>query len=216
MGKRNFSMTLKLYGVPLSPFARMAHAVAELTNNQYEYVKVDMSNKEHKSDWYLKMNPQHKVPVLKDGDFTLTESHAIMQYLCERDTSVKSCQLYPKDLKTRAKIDEALCRVRDIKFFNFIGFLFGGDKTSAEKIEEFEKSFETFLEMHPDYKKTGYLIGDKMTIADIALDCRMSIPRAAGYKFEKFPGMKKYFELESNQPYYQKVNAFALEKAKAN
>ena len=32
-------MTLKLYGVPLSPFARMAHAVAELTNNQYEYVK---------------------------------------------------------------------------------------------------------------------------------------------------------------------------------
>ena len=36
-------MTLKLYGVPLSPFARMAHAVAELTNNQYEYVKERLS-----------------------------------------------------------------------------------------------------------------------------------------------------------------------------
>ena len=32
-------MALKLYGVPLSPFARMAHAVAELTNNEVEYVK---------------------------------------------------------------------------------------------------------------------------------------------------------------------------------
>ena len=32
-------MALKLYGVPLSPFARMAHAVAELTNNEFEYIK---------------------------------------------------------------------------------------------------------------------------------------------------------------------------------
>lgn len=36
-------MTLKLYGVPLSPFARMAHAVAELTNNEYEYIKESLS-----------------------------------------------------------------------------------------------------------------------------------------------------------------------------
>ena len=26
-----------------------------------------MNNGEHKSDWFLKMNPSHKVPVLKDG-----------------------------------------------------------------------------------------------------------------------------------------------------
>ena len=37
-------MTLKLYGVPLSPFARMAHAVAELTNNEYEYIKESLSD----------------------------------------------------------------------------------------------------------------------------------------------------------------------------
>ena len=36
-------MTLKLFGVPLSPFARMAHAVAELTNNEYEYIKESLS-----------------------------------------------------------------------------------------------------------------------------------------------------------------------------
>ena len=132
-----------------------------------------MNNGEHKSDWYMKMNPSHKVPVLKDGDFVLTESHAIMQYLCARDTSVKSCQLYPADIQLRGKIDEALCRVRDIKFFVFIGFLFGKGKTSDEKIEEFEKSFEEFLKFHPNFAKTGYLVGDNMTLADIALDCRL-------------------------------------------
>ena len=103
----------------------------------------------------------------------MTESHAIMQYLCARDTSVKSCQLYPADIQVRSKIDEALCRVGDIKFFNFVGFLFGKGKTSEEKIEEFEKSFEAFLKFHPNFAQTGYLVGDNMTLADIALDCRL-------------------------------------------
>ena len=42
--KQYLEMTLKLYGVPLSPFARMAHAVAELTNNEYEYIKESLSD----------------------------------------------------------------------------------------------------------------------------------------------------------------------------
>ena len=96
-----------------------------------------------------------------------------MQYLCARDTSVKSCQLYPADILIRSKIDETLCRVRDIKFFNFVGFLFGKGKTSEEKIKEFEDSFEEFLKFHPNFNKTGYLVGDHMTLADIALDCRL-------------------------------------------
>ena len=116
------------------------------------------------------------------GDFVLTESHAIMQYLCARDTSVKSCQLYPADIQLRGKIDEALCRVRDIKFFVFIGFLFGKGKTSDEKIEEFEKSFEEFLKFHPNFAKTGYLVGDNMTLADIALDCRLRLVIYRGFR----------------------------------
>lgn len=103
----------------------------------------------------------------------MTESHAIMQYLCARDTSVKSCQLYPADIQIRSKIDETLCRIRDIKFFNFVGFLFGKGKTSEDKIEEFENSFEEFLKFHPNFNKTGYLVGNDMTLADIALDCRL-------------------------------------------
>ena len=98
-----------------------------------------------------------------------------MQYLCARDTSVKSCQLYPADIQIRSKIDETLCRVRDIKFFNFAGFLFGHGKTSEEKIKEFEDSFEEFLKFHPNFNKTGYLVGDHMTLADIALDCRLRL-----------------------------------------
>ena len=43
-----------------------------------------------------------------------------------------------------------------------------------------------------------------------------SIPRAAGYKFEKFPGVKKFFDRESGMDYYKMVNKVALEKAETN
>ena len=42
------------------------------------------------------------------------------------------------------------------------------------------------------------------------------MPRAAGYKFEKFPGVTKFFERESEMDYYNMVNKFALEKAETN
>ena len=96
-----------------------------------------------------------------------------MQYLCARDTSVKSCQLYPADIQIRSKIDETLCRVGGIKSLNFVGSMLGKGKTSEEKIKEFEESFEEFLKFHPNFNKTGYLVDNEMTLADISLDCRL-------------------------------------------
>ena len=46
------------------------------------------------------MNPLQKVPVLKDGDFTLTESVAMFRYLA-REKGVED-HWYPRD--TRAQV----------------------------------------------------------------------------------------------------------------
>lgn len=55
---------------------------------------------------YLKLNPQHTVPTLIDGDFTLWDSHAIATYLIQKYG--KDDKLYPNDLETRARIDQRL------------------------------------------------------------------------------------------------------------
>lgn len=58
------------------------------------------------TDDYLKINPQHTVPTLVDGDFVLWDSHAISIYLVEKYG--KNDQLYPKDLILRSKINQRL------------------------------------------------------------------------------------------------------------
>jgi len=45
---------------------------------------VDIFQREQRKKPYLDLYPAGKIPVLKDGDFVLGESGAIMIYLCER------------------------------------------------------------------------------------------------------------------------------------
>ena len=61
----------------------------------------------------LKLNPGHTVPTIVDGDLSLSESRAIMQYLCNR--YAPESQLYPNQPKARASVDRWLNI--DLSFF---------------------------------------------------------------------------------------------------
>ena len=74
---------LKVYGMANSRSMRVAWALEEI-GAEYEYVKVDLFKGEGRSPSYLAINPAGKVPALVDGDFILTESVAILNYLGEK------------------------------------------------------------------------------------------------------------------------------------
>ena len=62
---------------------------------------VDIAKGEHKTPEYLAKNPNGEVPAIKDGDFLLGESHAILRYLAtSRDVAD---HWYPTDPKKRAR-----------------------------------------------------------------------------------------------------------------
>ncbi|NQD37304.1 glutathione S-transferase family protein [Permianibacter sp. IMCC34836] len=50
----------------------------------YQFVRLDADKGEHKTDAYLKLNPNARVPTLVDGDMVLFESAAICLYLADR------------------------------------------------------------------------------------------------------------------------------------
>jgi glutathione S-transferase len=57
--------------------------VLEELGLQYNSETVDISKNVQKEDWFLAINPNGRIPALKDGDLRVFESGAIMLYLTD-------------------------------------------------------------------------------------------------------------------------------------
>ena len=68
----------------------------------YDYVPVDLRQKEHKSEDYLSLNPQGLVPTLTLDDGTrISQSPAIIEYF--EEAYPNSPSLFPEDIHDRAR-----------------------------------------------------------------------------------------------------------------
>src|ERR1700678_3145502 len=74
-------MALTLYWGSGSPFSWRILLALEHKGLHYESQLLHFDNQEHQSRQILKMNPRGRVPVLKDGDYVVFESVAILYYL---------------------------------------------------------------------------------------------------------------------------------------
>jgi len=95
---------MRLYTFDGSPTSRIVLLFCAEEGIEFENVDVDLLCGAHLSDEYKRLNPCSFVPVLEDGDLRLTESSAILKYLADKYES----KAYPRDLKRRAKIHEAM------------------------------------------------------------------------------------------------------------
>src|ERR1043165_3494517 len=68
---------MKLYHFPSPNPQKVTFALKELGLN-CEIVSLDLAKGEQRQPDFLALNPFGRVPVLTDGDLTLTESHAIL------------------------------------------------------------------------------------------------------------------------------------------
>jgi glutathione S-transferase len=71
----------------------------------YTYHPVHPRSGETYSEEFLKINPRHKVPVLKHGDVVVTESAAIIEYISEAFQAPPGIYV-PPDAVARAKLNE--------------------------------------------------------------------------------------------------------------
>ena len=74
---------LKLYFAPKTRAVRIAWLLEEL-GLDYELIRFTLGDKEMRQEPFLKVHPNGRVPVLVDGDVTIFESGAIVEYILAR------------------------------------------------------------------------------------------------------------------------------------
>ena len=95
---------LVLWGATTSRTIRAHWALHEL-GLQYRCEAILPRSGQTKTERYTAVNPRQKIPALVDGDFTITESAAIISYLSAAYGTPENA-LVPSDIEQRARYDE--------------------------------------------------------------------------------------------------------------
>lgn len=167
-------------------------------------VPLDLMKHEHKTEDYKKINPDQTVPGLKDGDFSMGESKAILTYLMNKYAPESS--LYPSDLQKRAHVNRHLYYDSG-SFYKAIGeyvypLLFGKVTTpSEEAVANLTKTLD-FVEAHMG----EYMCGDEMTIADTCMLASFSMLLLVHFDHSKWPKITAWFERVKAQQWFTDAN----------
>ena len=165
-----------LYGSSLSPYARKVLACAGEKGIDLE-LQPTGARPGQPSDEFLDASPFRKMPAFRDGDYTLADSSAIVHYL---EAKYPEPALIPSDPKQRGKTiwfeefaDTILVTCGSKIFFNlvvaprFLGM--PGDPEAARQAElnDLPPILDYLERTVPD--DGGYLVGEGLTLADIAV-----------------------------------------------
>jgi GST-like protein len=91
-------VAITLYTAPTPNGWKVSIALEEM-GLPYEVRVIDFATNEQKADWYVKLNPNGRIPTLIDDGFALFESGAILIYLAE-----KTGRFLPQDTQSRSRV----------------------------------------------------------------------------------------------------------------
>lgn len=164
-------MAIELYWGSGSPFAWRVMLTLEVKGLKYESKLLEFSKTEHKAPAYLQLNPRGKVPALKDGNYVLYESLAIMSYL---ERKYPDPPLFGKTPEETGLIWRTLleCESYVVSAGQKVArpIFFGKGLDKVEEIQEAAQTLRQELKMI-DERLAGsqWLVGDRISAADIGV-----------------------------------------------
>ncbi|KAI1908321.1 Glutathione S-transferase 2 [Ophidiomyces ophidiicola] len=202
MAGKQPNITLYTTGTPNG--IKISIALEEL-GLPYKVVAIDFAKNTQKEPWFLEINPNGRIPAMTDTftdgkTINIWESGSMLQYLVEQ---------YDKD----HKISYPQGSREAYEMNNWLHFQMAGvgpmqgqanhfNRYAPERIEYGVNRYinETrrlygVLDKHLANCKSGYLVGDHICIADIALWGWVTFAGWSGIDIDEFPHLKAWEEM---------------------
>ena len=202
---------MQIYADPITVNCRKVLAGLDFLGAPFERVHVDYFKAEQKEPAYTALNPNASVPALKDGDFVLWESNAILQYVADklgRDSA------YPRDLRTRADVNRWLLWESSSWFPSCYVFLvehcvkplLGAAPDPAVLDAQAVQFHKLAGILNARLARSAWVCGDAPTIADIALAAPMHLHAEQKLPLADHPHLKRWMtEQVEPLPSWQKT-----------
>ncbi len=198
---------MKLY---LFPISTRALAIVALKNHlalECEFNTIDLGRGDQLTPAYLALNPNKKMPTLKDGEFVLWESNAILFYMAaQRPES----GLWPADLRGQADVLRWLAWQSahlDTESYGMVAFekgskaVLGLGAPDPAFIARGEQNFARFAAVLDDHLKgRAWLVGEQLTIADFSIGAAVPSAARLGLPIARFAEIGRWYERLSALP----------------
>jgi len=190
---------MKLYFNPLSPNVRRVRLTAAVLGIELAEKLLDFSKGEHKNPEYLALNPNGAVPTLVDGDFVLTESRSIMQYLASKKPE---SGLLPRDEAARADVtrwqfwdaSHFSPQLGTFAFEKLIKGMVGLGEPDVAKLNEALTNFRRFAAvLNQRLEGRQYVVGNGLTLADLTLASSLMYAKQTEVPVAEFPNVERWF-----------------------
>ena len=164
-------MTMELYWGSGSPFAWRVMLALEIKKLPYESRLLEFSKGDLKTPEYLKLSPRGQVPALKDGDFVLWESLAILAYLDRKQpepplfgrSAAETGAVWRVISETVSYLEPACVRMAEAIFFG------DAEKMRDDIREAAGEAKAELATMEHRLKTAAWLATDTLSAADIAV-----------------------------------------------
>jgi maleylacetoacetate isomerase len=165
----------------------------------YDYRPVHLVRNEQFSESYAAVSASRLVPLLKDGDATLTQSLAIIEYL---DETHPEPPLLPADSVGRARVRalalDIACEIHPLNNLRVLRYLVGPLKVSDDDKDRWYCHWvETGLEVVERQlaaKPARFAHGDRPTMADCVLVPQIFNAQRMNCRLDHVPQVMRVFE----------------------
>jgi glutathione S-transferase len=166
----------------------------------YDYLESGNGKGETRRPEFLRKNPNGRIPVLELDDGTcLAESDAILFYLAE------GTPYLPEDRLGRAQVLQWMFfeqyshepYIAVLRFWEHSGLA----RAKAALIpEKTERGVQALMVMEEHLKDRLFFVGERYSIADIALYAYTHVAEEGGFELRGFPAVRAWLERVRTQP----------------
>ncbi len=192
---------MKIYGDRGSGNCYKVQLTCALLNIDYQWIDINILAGDTKNQQFLDKNPNGKIPLLElDDGRCIVESNAIVNYLAFNSA------LLPIDAFNFAKVQqwqffEQYSHEPYIAVARFIAKYLGlPEGRRADYESKQEGGYKALAVMEQQLQKTSFLIGEKITTADISLYAYSHVANEGGFDLSNFPSIRRWLARMSAHP----------------
>lgn len=195
--------TLRLYDFLPSGNGYKIRLLLTQIGMPFERMEINILEGESRSPEFLSKNPNGKIPVLEIGENKyLAESNAILVYLSEGTEFLP----YDRFLKTQVLqwlFFEQYSHEPFIATSRYWISILGKAEEYQEALQEkYERGYAALEVMENHLSEKTFLVGERYTIADIALFAYTHVADEGGFDLSRFQAILAWIERVKAQPRY--------------